>query len=175
MWIFWVCLLNQRGEMNLKTWQKRTRTPLRNIWSCSQGTSTHLHLIHPVHNVQHFLENLLQPKVHLQPLSPCPEQLQKILPQADNIVLPCSDAFDVMVVFSLKLLRHRHHGLNPLLVCRDVCLDGLVLLRGSLHCWEVKAKIVLQRQRHFFRNGCWGQKSHCYTSAVSSDLAKHTC
>lgn len=104
---------------------------------------TYLHLIHPVHNVQHLLENLLQTEVHLQSLSPRPEQLQQILPEADNVVLSRSDAFDIMVIFSLKLLCNRNHGLDSFFISCNVCLNGLVLLCCGLYCWKVKAKIIL--------------------------------
>lgn len=106
----------------------------------------YLHFIHPVHNVEHFLEYLLQPQVHLEALPPGPEQLQQVLPEPDDVVLPRRDALDVVVVLRFQLPGHGHHGLHALLVRGNVRLDGLVLFRGSLDCGKVKSKVVLREK-----------------------------
>ncbi|KAL0621254.1 LOW QUALITY PROTEIN: Zinc finger protein [Plecturocebus cupreus] len=81
---------------------------------------------------------------------------EKIFPEPDDIVLPRSDALDVMVILSLKLPGHGYHSLHTLLVCGNVCLNGLVLFGGGLNCrkdeeapanfpiiWRVHYKLLL--------------------------------
>lgn len=112
---------------------------------CFPLVECYLHFIHPVHNVKHFLEYLLQPQVHLQTLPPGPEQFQQVFPEPDDIVLPRCNALDVMVVLCFKFPGHGHHSLDTLFICSDVCLNGLVLFGGGLNCRKVKSEVVLQR------------------------------
>lgn len=114
---------------------------------CLLLVKSYLHFIHPVHNIKHFLEYLLQSQVHLKTLPPGPEQFQQVFPEPDDIVLPRCDALDVMVVLGFKFPGHSHHGLNSFFICSDVCLNGLVFFGSSLNSGKVKSKVVLQRDR----------------------------
>ena len=80
----------------------------------------------------------------LEALSPGPEQLQQVLPEPDDVVLPCCDALDVVVVLCLQFPGHSHHSLHALLVCSDVSLNGFMLFRGGLNSRKVKSKVVLR-------------------------------
>lgn len=53
--------------------QKR-QASLDQLWP--NFSQVYLHFVHPVHNIEHFLEYLLQPQVHLETLPPGPEQFQ---------------------------------------------------------------------------------------------------
>lgn len=91
----------------------RTRNDLinQNLKRESDVQNLHLHLVHPVHDVKHLLEDSLQAQVHLQPLSPGLQQLQQVVPQPHHVVFTSCDAFDVVVVLCLQLLRHSNHCL----------------------------------------------------------------
>lgn len=97
--------------------------------------------------MEHLLEEVLQGEVHLQALAPGSQQLQELLPEPQDVVLPPVDALDVVVALQLQLLGHRLNGLHPLPVGSCVCLDGLVLLLGCLHRCQVLPKVVLPRHR----------------------------
>lgn len=105
---------------------------------------SHLHLIHPVHDVQHLLEDSLQAQVEFQSLASSFQELQEVVPQPQNIVFAHRDTLDVMVVLSLQLRGYSHYHLNTLLVRGDVRLDGFVLLGGRLHGLQIKTKVVLE-------------------------------
>lgn len=81
-------------------------------WSHKPRPPHYLHLVHPIHDVEHLLEDSLQAEVHLQPEPPLLQQLQQVLPQPDHVVLPRRDAFDVMVTLRLQLLGHGNHRLQ---------------------------------------------------------------
>lgn len=108
---------------------------------------TNLHLVHPIHDMEHLLEDSLQGQVHLQSLPASLEQLQQALPQMDDIVLPGQDAPDAVVPLHFQFFGHRDHDLHAVFVRRHVRLDGLVLLDGRLHGLKVKAKVVLGTRR----------------------------
>lgn len=104
-----------------------------------------LHLVHPVHDVEHLLEDTLQAEVHLQPLPAGLQQLQQILPQAQHVVFARRDSLDIVIVFSLQLSGHGHHRLHSLLICRDIRLNGFMFFGCCLDRLEVESEIVLQK------------------------------
>lgn len=93
--------------------------------------------------MQHLLEDALQRQVLVQAAPAAPQQLLQVVPQPQDVVLAHVDPLGVVVALRLQLLGDVHQGLDALLVGGDVRLDGVVLLLGCLHRWQVITKVIL--------------------------------
>lgn len=110
--------------------------------------ATYLHVIHPVDDVKHFLEDPLQCEVLVQTPPTGLQQLLQVIPKTQDVVFTYVDPFGVMVTLGLQLLRDVDHGLNAFFVRSDVRLDSVVLLLRCLHCRQVIAKVILGSESH---------------------------
>ena len=123
----------------------------------------HLEFFHRVQDVQHFLEDqeilattvcidsrldsnlevLLQLQRQFQTHTPGPQQFQKIVPQAEDIIFASIDAINVVIIFGFQFQSNGHHSLNTFFVSQDVRFDGFVLLGSSFHSSQIETKVVL--------------------------------
>lgn len=108
---------------------------------------SYLHFIHPADDVEHLLEDPLQGKVHIQASFSSLEKLLQVVPQPQDVVFSHVNPFGVVVTLRLQLQRDVHQRLNTLLVCGDVCLDGIMLLLSGFYSRQVITKVILRREK----------------------------
>lgn len=111
-----------------------TKTKHKDVSQTLIKTLLYLHFIYPLNDVKHFLEDSLQGEIFLQAAPASTQKILEVVPEPQDIVFPRINPFSIMVPLCLQLLRQGHQGLYTLLICSNVCLNGIVLFLCCFYC-----------------------------------------